>query len=197
MFSVKAHSPRVWKQWTRLPMLYVKTRCRGPVYLLSSPWQGIPEADGTLGNTATNEKHAHIISVQSSTVRNGAAHCCRLLYTAVPSHRRPPPGPIKCPTIHRSCSDPHYITHMRQWTRRIKEGRGNSSDLSGGASLKLALAPRVWRGGGKRAKHQAEMWILELPTQRLGYTKSTVLFNLLRTTINLNHIFKHPVRTAQ
>jgi hypothetical protein len=107
MFSVKVHSPRVWKQLTPLSMLYVKTRFRGPEYLLSSPWQGIPEALGTLGNTETNEKHTHIISAQS-TVKNGAAHCCRLLNTAIPIHRPPPPLPTKCPTNHRSCSDPPF-----------------------------------------------------------------------------------------
>jgi hypothetical protein len=48
--------------------IYLNTLYRGLIYLLSSPWQGIPGAVGTLGNTGTNKKERTYNSIPLSTM---------------------------------------------------------------------------------------------------------------------------------
>ena len=107
-------------------MLYVKTRYHGPVYLLSSPWQGIPEAVGTLGKTGTNEKHVLIIKLLSTKRKEW----CGILLTA---------------TEHGSSQTQATTTASFQSMIRAAlytaNETVNSPDLNGGASL--ALAPRI------------------------------------------------------
>ena len=131
--------------------------------------------------TLEQARNTHIsfqYKAQWGMVRHTTADYFKQQFQVTGDHHRFPPNALQfidhvpIHTTWPTCESEHVV----------KEVQGNTRDLTGGASL--ALARRV--GGG--AKLQAEMWILELPTRRLGYTHTTALFNRFRKRINLNHI---------